>query len=154
VRSLTSAPPEELASWALALTEQGNKGLHLTRRQLLAAGGVAAGAAVVGVGGTYILGDGFEEHVADVLGIELDLAQELLGSMRETTGGLDFEARASAFVGATTFPGSEVLPAGVRERAVAGLVGPMIDDVSKNIGYLGFVAPDRIGGPCSGLIHP
>jgi hypothetical protein len=29
----------------------------------------------------------------------------------------------------------------------------MIDDSSTNIGYLGFVAPDRIGAPCSGLIH-
>jgi hypothetical protein len=135
------------------MSQEGNKRIQITRRQLLVAGGAAAGAAVVGVSGSYILGDGFEEHVADVLGIEQDLARELLGSMRETTGGLDFEARATAFVGATTFPGSEVLPQGVRERAVRGLVDPMIDDSSKNIGYLGFVPPDRIGASCSGLIH-
>jgi hypothetical protein len=132
---------------------EGNKRLQVTRRQLLVAGGAAAGAAAVGVSGSYILGDGFEEHVADVLGIELELARALLDGMRETTGGLDFEARAAAFIGATTFPGSEVLPSGVRRRAVAGLMDRMIDDTSKNIAYLGFLPPDRIGAPCSGLVH-
>jgi hypothetical protein len=135
------------------MNEQGNKRIQITRRQLLAAGGAAAGAAVVGVSGSYILGDGFEEHVADVLGIEPDLARALLDGMRETTGGLDFEARATAFVGATTFPGSEVLPSGVRRRAIAGLVDPMIDDQGKNVAYLGFVPPDRINAPCTGLRH-
>jgi hypothetical protein len=137
------------------MNEEGNKRLQVTRRQLLAAGGVVAGAAAVGVSGSYILGDGFEEHVADVLGIELDLARELLDGMRETTGGLDFEARATAFVGATTFPGSEILPQGVRERAVRRLVLEMIEEPSQNIGYLGLVPPDQIGigAPCSGLVH-
>jgi hypothetical protein len=135
------------------MAEQGRKRVQVTRRQLLVAGGAAAGAAAVGISGSYILGDGFEEHVADVLGIELDLARELLGSVRDTTGDLDFEARASAFVGATTFPGSEILPSEVRERAVRSIVLPMILEPSQNIGYLGFVPPDRIGAPCSGLIH-
>jgi hypothetical protein len=135
------------------MDEEGNKRLRITRRQLLVAGGAAAGAAVVGVSGSYILGDGFEEHVADVLGIELDLARDLLDGMREDTGGLDFEGRATAFIGATTFPGSVILPVGTRKRAVRGLIGPMFVDSTSNIGYLGFLPSDRLGTPCSGLIH-
>lgn len=139
----------------MGMTEHGKHQLRVTRRQVLVAGGAAAGAAAVGVAGSYILSDGFEEHVADVLGIDVDLARELVGGARETTGGLEFEARATAFIAATTFPGSEVLPTGVRERAVRSMVDPMIVEPSQNIGYLGLVPPDRIGigAPCSGLIH-
>jgi hypothetical protein len=137
------------------MTEQGKNHLRVTRRQVLVAGGAAAGAAAVGVAGSYVLSDGFEEHVADVLGIDLDLARELLGGARETHGGFEFEVRATAFIAATTFPGSEVIPTGVREHAVRSIVDPMIPEPSQNIGYLGFVPPDRIGigAPCSGLIH-
>jgi hypothetical protein len=134
------------------MTEQGRK-VQVTRRQLLVAGGAAAGAAAVGVSGSYILGDGFEEHVADVLGIPLELARQLTEGARDRLDGFDFEARAAAFIGATTFPGSEILPAGVRKRAVRSLVGPMFVGPTDNIGYLGFLPSDRLGAPCSGLVH-
>jgi hypothetical protein len=135
------------------MNEEGKKRLLVTRRQLLVAGGAAVGAAAVGIGGFYVLGDGFEEHVAGVLGIPTELAKQLTDRARERMDALEFEAGASAFLTATTFPGSEILPARVRKLAVRGLLGPMFSESKDNLAYLGLLPSARLGEPCAGLIN-
>jgi hypothetical protein len=95
----------------------------LTRRRALAVG--AAGTAVVGFGvwGRYALGDAFEEHVAERLGLDLDLTKEILAGLRESLD--DYELRATAFLAATLSPSSLALPASLRRDAVESFVNPI-----------------------------
>src|SRR5688500_5868003 len=99
-------------------------GISLSRRRLLVGGGVvAAGAATAGWYGTALIGDGFEAHVARVLGTDEELARALVERAREEFGGT-FEWEMLQFVAATRFPGTE-LPAGARENAVRTMLEAM-----------------------------
>jgi hypothetical protein len=125
---------------------------RITRRQALGAG--AAGAAALGGVwyGRYALGDEFEEHVASVLGLDRDRATLMLERARERLGGAEYDARAAAFLAATTFPGALIPADGARRRAVEGLVGPMFGQRIDGLIYLGQVERPP-SGPCQGLLR-
>jgi hypothetical protein len=105
----------------------------LTRRKALLGGAGLVLAAGAGSIGRYGLGDEFEEHVADTLGLDLPVTRELLATMREEVG--NYEVRASGFVVATTEPWKSLSPGGARREAVESFIGPLID-ISQ-----GFVTP-------------
>jgi hypothetical protein len=123
----------------------------LTRRRLLGGGAVIVAAAAVGGYGRYALGDEMEGHVAGVLGVSEDVASHLLARARGRLSSVEYDARAAAFVAATTFPGAELMPTDVRERAVRGLLREAIASSSENIVYLG-LQRDLSSGACTGLV--
>jgi|SRR5215217_3776120 len=95
----------------------------ITRRGLLIAG---AGAGVAGVAywGRFALGDTFEDHVAATLGLDERVTRELLQTMRDELG-LEYDARAAAFLAATTVPSRWVMLGGARREALESFVGPL-----------------------------
>jgi hypothetical protein len=125
---------------------------RLTRRQALGAG--AAGAA--GLGGIYYgrfsLGREFEDHVASTIGVDRQRAVMLLERARERLGAVEYDARAAAFLAATTFPGTLVPADGARRRAVAGLLGSMLEQRTDGLIYLGQLERP-LPGPCQGLLR-
>jgi hypothetical protein len=119
----------------------------LTRRQALLAGAATVSAVAVGSVGRYALGDEFEEHVAGMLGLDVDVTRELLATMRDEVG--DYELRATGFVVATTSPWESLTPGAARREAVESFVGPLID-ISQ-----GFVTPYvYLAGSDSGSYSP
>src|SRR3954447_7439201 len=126
---------------------------RLTRRRLLAAGLVGVVGATGAAYGRFALGDEFEEHVADVLGVSLDMARGLLARARDDVGDVDYDVRAAAFLFATTNPGRALAPRGARESAVHGLLRPMLEGSAGNIAYMGLrqKAPRRLA--CAGLVR-
>lgn len=124
----------------------------LSRRHVL------LGAAALAVGGTgligrYAIGDTFESHTAEALGLELEPVRELLTTLREELGGADYDVRAAAFVAATTLPARVLMPRIAREEAVEAFIGPLLQTSD------GFLAPYVLAGlrvsgrpgPCGGL---
>jgi hypothetical protein len=134
---------------ARASDEKGRR-FSLSRRQLLIGGGVAAGAATAGWYGSVLIGDGFERHVANVLGIDDELAGALVEKARDQLGG-SFEWEALQFVAATRFPGTELMPAGIREEAVRHVVEAMLGDAPGRAAYADRITPDQLLSPCPGL---
>ena len=96
----------------------------LSRRQLFLAGGAGIAAAGAGWWGRFAFGDTFESHVADVLGIERRVAEELLTSLRERVD--NYDVRAAGFLFATTSPSRDVMPASAREEAIEAFIGPLV----------------------------
>jgi hypothetical protein len=111
---------------------------------------VAAGVATAGWYGPVLIGDGFERHVARVLGTDEDLARALVEKARGQFGG-SFEWEALQFVAATRFPGSEVMPAGIREEAVSNMVEAMFNSAGGKAAYAERITPDQLLQPCPGL---
>ena len=124
---------------------------RVTRRRALIGGAGVVVLAGTGWWGRYALGDTFEHHVADVLGVDLKLASELTSSLRDEIG--DYESRAIAFLLATTSPSQDVMPADVRREAIEAFVGALVGMQS------GLVTPFVLAGlrqsgryvPCSVL---
>jgi hypothetical protein len=110
---------------------------RLTRRHVLLAGAgfVAAGG---GWWGRYAFGDTFENHVARTLGVDGRVGAELVASLREHVD--DYEARASAFLLATTSPSRDVMPRSAREEAIEAFIGPLMGMES------GLVTPLAVAG--------
>jgi hypothetical protein len=126
----------------------------ITRRQALVGG---AGAVVVGgagLSGRYAIGDTFESHVADQLGLPVGVTKELLESMRAEVG--NYDARAAGFLTATTTPGKDLLPASVRRQAIESFVGPLIDIQTAFVTPQVYVGVKRDGrfSPCTGIGDP
>jgi hypothetical protein len=124
----------------------------LTRRQLVAGGGAAVLVLLGGAYGRFALGDEFEEHVADVLGVPMDVARRFTSNAREHFGKGEYDVRAAGFVAATTFPGSLIHPEAVRSRAVGGFVRAMMDGTADDLAYLGLQRQLK-GYACNGLIR-
>jgi len=120
-----------------------------SRRRLLIGGGVVAGAAAAGWYGPLVVGDGFERHVASVLGTSTDLARALTEQAREEFEGR-FELEAAQFVAATRFPGTE-LPAGAREEAIRHMLEAMLDTVAGKAAYAGRIPAADLASPCPRL---
>jgi hypothetical protein len=122
---------------------------RLTRRQAI------LGGAVIGVGfvgwGRFAVGGEFEDHVADVLAIDGGVARQLLERLRNDRG-IEYDARASAFLLATTEPSRWVLPSGLRRQAIESFVVPLLevaDQPSFSLAYTGlrttsFFTPCRV----------
>ena len=126
---------------------------RLTRRRFVLGGVAAGGALVAGAYGRFPFGDEFEERVAKVLGIPVDAATALTRRLRERVGDLNYDARAAAFVVATTFPSREVTPGSLRESAMRKLLEPMLADPGEQLIYLGLRPP--VDTPaCTGLLRP
>jgi hypothetical protein len=123
----------------------------ITRRRALALGGGAALALVAGAYGRFALGDEFEEHVASTLDLSSDAVTRLLGNARDSLGAAGYDARAAAFVTATTWPGADVLPESARRQAIDALVLPMYGDQEDNLVALGLHR--RWLGSCAGLLR-
>jgi hypothetical protein len=110
---------------------------RLTRRQAI------VGSAVIGVGfvgwGRFAVGGEFEDHVAEVLGIDGAVARQLLERLRSERG-VDYDARASAFLLATTEPSRWMLPSRLRRQAIESFVVPLLevaDQPSFSLAYTG-----------------
>ena len=100
-----------------------------------------------------MIDDGFEKHVARVLGISPELAARLIARAKAGLGGARYEVQAAEFTIATTFPG-ELLPSGVREDAIRELLGSMIDSTAENAAYAGLIPAAGLDSPCAGLGAP
>lgn len=115
-----------------------------------------AGAGVLLVGGVaaegrYALGDTFESHVAETLGLPLGVTREMLATLRTELPGYDI--RAAAFLQATSPLGEHLMPTHIRQTAIRGFVRPLFDVQA------GFVVPQVYVGlkedghfaPCTAL---
>jgi hypothetical protein len=125
---------------------------RLTRRQAIAGGALLAAAGVVRWG-PFALGGTFEDHVAEVLGVDGALAREMLARARADLG--DYEARASAFVLATTTPSDLLMPSGLRREAMEAFVHPLLHPEEPNSPRLAYAGLRRTGefAPCRGLVR-
>jgi hypothetical protein len=127
--------------------------LRITRRQaLLAAGAIGAGG--LGLYGRFAVGGEFEDHVARQLGIDGAFARDLLSTARDVLGP-DYDARAAAFVVATTAPSRHLMPRGARAEAIEALIEPMFN-VARYPGSAWAIAglrPDNGFHPCAMLLR-
>jgi hypothetical protein len=125
---------------------------RLTRRQAI------VGGAIVGVGfvgwGRFAVGGEFEDHVAEVLAIDGAVARDLLERLRSERG-IEYDARASAFLLATTEPSQWVLPSRLRGQAIRSFVVPLLevaDEPSFSLAYTGF-RKTSVFTPCRVLVR-
>jgi hypothetical protein len=130
---------------------EGDRASAFSRRRLLIGGGVvvASGAAAAGWYGTALVGDGFERHVAEVLGTDEELARALVERARQEFGG-SFEWEMLQFVAATRFPGTE-LPTGARQDGVRTMLEAMFNSAAGRAAYADRITPDQLVAPCPGL---
>ena len=110
---------------------------RLTRRQAI------VGGAVIGVGfvgwGRFAVGGEFENHVAEVLDVNGAVARQLIERLRRQRG-VDYDARASAFLLATTEPSRWLMPSALRRQAIESFVLPLLevaDQPSFSLAYTG-----------------
>jgi hypothetical protein len=125
---------------------------RLTRRQAIV-GGAVIGVGVVGWG-RFAVGGEFEDHVAEVLAIDGALARELLERLRNDRG-LEYDARASGFLLATTEPSRWLLPSGFRRQAIRSFVVPLLevaDQPSFSLAYTG-LRETSVFTPCRVLVR-
>jgi hypothetical protein len=127
--------------------------MNLTRRRLLGVGAVVLGAAAVAPYVPLALGSEFEQLVASTLGIDEELASQLLEAVRDRYGSVEYEARAAAFSLAVRAPASAVVPDGMRESAVRAFLEPMFEEPAA---ALAFAIPGRDPRTqaCNGLVRP
>jgi hypothetical protein len=138
---------EQRGSGQARPTAQGDRGLQLSRRQLLVGGGAVAGVAVAGWYGVALVD--FDSHVARVLGVSEELARVLTERAREELGGR-YELQAVEFLVATRFPGTE-LPEGIREARTRSLLEAMFARTDAKTAYAGLITASDVDRPCPGL---
>jgi glycosyltransferase involved in cell wall biosynthesis len=127
--------------------------LRMRRRTFVALGAGAAGVAVAAPYAVLAVGNEFEQLVASRLGIEPELAAQLLKRAREQYGEAEYDARAAAFALAVRDPVAIVMPDEVRRKAIDGLIEPMLSPPAANLAYA--VTGSDPGVPaCSGLVRP
>jgi glycosyltransferase involved in cell wall biosynthesis len=128
-------------------------GPRFRRRTVIAAGAGVTAAALVAPYAVLVVGDEFEELVASRLGIEPELAGQLLARARAEYGDAEYDARATAFALAVRDPAAWVMPAAARRKAINGLLEPMLSAPASNLAYA--ITGSDPGGraPCSGLVR-
>ena len=137
---------------ARSLAEERTGGRRLRRRTFVALG---AGAAAVAVAAPYaaLIPDGeFEQLVASRLGIDAELAKQLLERAREEYGDAEYDARAAAFALAVSDPAAAVMPEAARRKAVDGLLEPMLSNPASNLAYA-LTGSDPGSPACAGLVR-
>jgi glycosyltransferase involved in cell wall biosynthesis len=128
-------------------------GLRMRRRTFVALGAGAAAVAVAAPYAALVPDEEFEQLVASRLGIDAQLAKQLLARAREEYGGAEYDARAAAFALAVRDPVAAVMPESARRRAVEGLLEPMLSEPASNLAYA--VTGSDPGSPaCAGLVRP
>jgi len=137
---------------AKSVAEARAGGRRLRRRTVLAIGTGAAAVAVAAPYAALVPDDQFEQLVADRLGIDPELAKQLLARAREEYGDAKYDAHAAAFALAVRDPVSAVMPASARRKAVDGLLEPMLSEPASNLAYA--VTGNDPGDPaCAGLVR-
>ncbi|HEX6666476.1 MAG TPA: glycosyltransferase family 4 protein [Solirubrobacterales bacterium] len=131
---------------------EGASGRRFRRRTFVAVG---VGAAAVAVAVPYLEllpGEEFEQLVASRLGIDEELAEQLLARAKVEYGDAEYDARAAAFALAVRNPAAAVMPAGARRKAIDGLLAPMLSEPASNLAYA--VTGSDPGSPaCAGLVR-
>lgn len=137
---------------AKSLAEDRAGGRRMRRRTFVALGTGAAAVAVAAPYAALIPDQEFEQLVASRLGIDAELAKQLLARAREEYGDAEYDARAAAFALAVRDPAAAVMPEGARRKAVDGLLGPMLSSPASNLAYA--VTGSEPGSPaCAGLVR-
>jgi hypothetical protein len=127
-------------------------GRRLRRRTVLALGTGAAAVAVAVPYAALIPDEEFEQLVADRLGIDAELAKQLLARAREQYGDAEYDARAAAFALAVRDPVSAVMPDSARRKAVNSLLEPMLSQPASNLAYT-TTGTDPGSPACAGLVR-
>lgn len=127
--------------------------LRMRRRTFVALGAGAAGVAVAAPYAALVVGEEFEQLVASRLGIEPELAAQLLRRAREEYGEAEYDARAAAFALAVRDPVAIAMPEDVRQRAIDSLLEPMLSPPAANLAYAITGADPGGAAPCSGLVR-
>jgi glycosyltransferase involved in cell wall biosynthesis len=127
--------------------------LRMRRRRFLAIGAGAVGVGLLAPYAVLIADDEFEKLVASRLGIEPELAKQLLARARDEFGGAGYDARAAAFALAVRDPAALVMPDDVRRKAVNGLLEPMLSEPAANLAYA-VTGSDPGAAACAGLVRP
>jgi glycosyltransferase involved in cell wall biosynthesis len=144
--------PRILALAKAVADGDGEGGRRMRRRTFVALGAGAAAVAIAAPYAALIPDEEFEQLVASRLGIETELAKELLGRAREEYGDAEYDARAAAFALAVRDPAATVMPAAARRKAVEGLLLPMLSDPATRRAYA--VTGSDPGNPaCAGLVR-
>lgn len=125
-----------------------------TRRGFFISGAGLAGGLGILLYGQFVLGDTFENFVGKKIGIDGALANDLLEAARNQYGEGQYALHASAFALAMRFPLSALVPGGAKERAIDGLVFPMLGSPSNRLAYAGYGAERARSTACSGLVRP
>jgi alpha-maltose-1-phosphate synthase len=141
-----------IVALARSLAEARGGGRRIRRRTFVALGTGAAAVAVAAPYAALIPDQEFEQLVASRLGIDAELAKQLLGRAREEYGDAEYDARAAAFALAVRDPAAAVMPEGTRRKAVDGLLEPMLSAPASNLAYA--VTGSDPGSPaCAGLVR-
>jgi hypothetical protein len=122
----------------------------VNRRAFLLAGAGAAAAAVAVPYAPLVLGDNFEQLVADTLGMDTAVASALLERLREDLGGTDYEQRAAAFAVAFAGPWAGAVPGGLRQSALDRFLGPLFERPAERLAYVEDREPVTA---CGGLLR-
>jgi glycosyltransferase involved in cell wall biosynthesis len=137
---------------AKSVSEGSTAGRRWRRRTVLAVGAGAAAVAVAAPYAALVPDDQFEQLVADRLGIDAELAKQLLSQARAEYGDAKYDAHAAAFALAVRDPVSAVMPESARRKAVDGLLEPMLSEPAANLAYA--VTGNDPGSPaCAGLVR-
>lgn len=126
---------------------------RIKRRTVILAGAGAAGLALAAPYLVLLPDDEFEQLVGARLGIDAELARQLLDNARRHYGETEYEARAAAFAFAVRDPASALLPLSLRRKAVSSLIEPMLSPASANLGYAVTGTAPAYPAPCSGLVR-
>lgn len=126
---------------------------RMRRRTFVAVGLGAAGVALAAPYAVLLADDEFERLVASRLGVETHLAGDLLERARAAYGDAEYEARAAAFAFAVRDPAATLLPDGLREKAISGLLEPMLSAPAAKLAY-GVTGSDPGSPACAGLVRP
>lgn len=126
---------------------------RIRRRTFVAVGAGVAAVAVVAPYAALIPDDEFEKLVASNLGIDPMLAGQMLARARAEYGDAEYDARATAFALAVRDPAATVLPDSAREKAISGLLDPMLDAPSASLAYAITGTDPGSPGACAGLVR-
>jgi glycosyltransferase involved in cell wall biosynthesis len=132
---------------------QGRGRGRIRRRTFVAVGAGVVAVAVVAPYAALIPDDEFEKLVASNLGIDPKLAGQLLARARAEYGDTEYDARATAFALAVRDPAAIVLPDSTREKAISGLLDPMLDAPAASLAYAITGADPGSPGACAGLVR-
>jgi len=126
---------------------------RIKRRTFVAVGAGVVGVAVVAPYAVLIPDEEFEQLVASNLGIDAKLAGQLLARARAEYGDAEYDARAAAFALAVRDPAAVVLPDGTREKAIGGLLNPMLEAPAASLAYAITGSDPGSPGACAGLVR-
>jgi glycosyltransferase involved in cell wall biosynthesis len=140
---------EEVAGRPASMQGRG----RMRRRTFVAVGAGVAAVAVVAPYAALIPDDEFEKLVASNLGIDPKLAGQLLARARSEYGDTEYDARATAFALAVRDPAAIVLPDSAREKAISGLLDPMLAAPAASLAYAITGTDPGSPGACAGLVR-